>query len=101
MNVDEIITEYEEQWRQAALDGTAQWRGVHNSGEGPCAALVAGRDLQMRAAGLHTERWWLCTCGFGGSLWGAMIHLNDAPHRWTWERFAKDFREAWFEGLKR
>lgn len=96
MTRDEMLTRYEDAWRQAALDGVRQWRG------GPVPPSERRIDCALtilRALRCGTERVehlpWTCPqcCATGCTVAGAIIHLNDV-HRWDWLDFAKGFREV-------
>ena len=98
MTLDEILTAYEDGWRQAALEGRPQYFPSANRG-GFCAMNIAGSDLLMAAA--HTDVSWRCRdCGGRARLLtGVGIHLND-EHGWDWLRFATKFRNALAQGSR-
>ena len=109
MDLDEILTEYEALWRQAALDGRGQYIGEvcggsqdapQVSGPDPTCAMVlasvVGRDDLRQGAMVPSG--WTCDCGWrGGWITSVMMHLNNA-HHWTWDMFANKFRDALAQG---
>ena len=96
--VDEVLTAYEDLWRQAALENAKQMN-VNEDAPGPwrsCAWLAAeefGRkDLVMAA----TEAWVMfrspgTNFAYSVRLSGAMVITNN-DHHWTWLDFANKFR---------
>lgn len=111
MTREEIITQYEELWRGAALKGVKQMRGVAATLDGRqmfpneglhCAWLAPGREKVGRDTDLASASWQCPWCEYPrfagqGALGDVMIHLNN-QHGWTWDQFAGKFRDALVEG---
>jgi hypothetical protein len=118
MTRDEILTQYEDLWRRAALEDRQQYRGSACGGtrdDGPwewsegsptCAAVIpqktwADRGPLLSAAMAHLVVGWRCPhCGYthaAFTLATVMVHLNNA-HDWTWDMFANKFRDVLTEG---
>jgi hypothetical protein len=107
---DEIITEYEELWRKAALDdqrqfhhGPGLWE-TGTTGQAVCAFLYPAyvcADRLLGSAAIAVDTPWTCYCrARHTTMANAMIHLNNF-HSWNWDRFANKFRTTWQEGLTR
>ena len=93
MTLDEILTAYEDRWRQAALEGRGHWgRG------GTACALSIDPAL---AAHAYIRLPWRCpSCGtLTRLLSGVAVHLHD-DHRWTWLQFANKFRDVLAQGSR-
>jgi hypothetical protein len=109
MTLDEILTEYEDQWRGAALTDRRQMRGgpwPEPGDEAQCAASISlGSPIGMALRSLPVGGGRYCVeCEALGvsfmlvfSVVDLMVHLND-KHRWTWDMFANKFRDALREG---
>ena len=110
--LDEILTEYEALWRQAALNGTPQGRGDLCGGasnrrfarwrpDETCAWLIVSRyerSTVQHLAGVHNMTWHCPEDKFHAcSLSHVLMHLNNA-HDWTWDRLANKTRDALREG---
>ena len=111
--LDAILTEYEDLWRQAALENRNQFFGTvcggggvaHTGGGGGravCAMTIGAPTDSLVQLG---EKPWACPldgCAYEYShyLISAMMHLNNA-HHWTWDMFANKFRDALAQGMKR
>jgi PHP family Zn ribbon phosphoesterase len=106
--LDEILTAYEDLWRQAALEDHKQMFAGHGLSQargpyGSCAWLNAGTvgqdSLEDEAAHYRVD--WRCPeCGQREvTLACVMIHANNA-HRWDWTMFANKFRDVLAEGSK-
>ena len=116
MTRDELLTAYEDLWRQNALEDRKQVIGYACStrphvtltrGSGPfgsCAALtpyLAHGRLEVWYAAEREECSWRCACGYRTTgLRSVMIHMNN-EHEWTWDMFAGKFRDALAEGEAR
>ena len=106
VKVDEVLTAYEDVWREAALRGQAQFywptnnaypitfvRGVEPSS---CAASI-GRYLDSVRAAVQ----WRCPLGCDFEmlyLFDVLVHLND-QHRWTWDQLANKTRDVLVQGM--
>lgn len=111
LSLDAILTEYEDLWRQAALNNTghvsAGWIGpapewnlrpswtIEGVGETFCAASIRTRSADAEW-GLLTSTPIANQCPECGdrddrSMGELMTHLNDR-HGWTWLQFANKFR---------
>lgn len=109
MTLDELLTEYEHAWRAMDLAGVPQFYGSGADGipgnvEPWATCAWVGRPLDdrlSRAAERIFVRWRCVEDGCdwrAGSLAHAIIHLNNRHHR-TFAWFAKNFREAWQQGI--
>jgi len=105
--IDEVITDYEDLWRQAALEDRRQfftavaggtWRSVRGTHDPiVCAFVIAPCSLQDQT---DIPVAWICPeDGHTAPTLGCvMIHMNNA-HHWTWDMLSNKFREALQEGL--
>jgi hypothetical protein len=101
----EVIEQYEDAWRRAALEdrlhfysAEAYIEGDRMLGSMPSCAYLVGPSRLQRAA-LDVAVLWICRCGETSSaLSSALIHLNNT-HQWTWLDFASKFRDEWVRGL--
>ena len=102
MTLDEILTGYEDLWRQAALEGRPQYSPVSASATSeslPCAMTI-GRSRLLIAVIEIPVRWCCPTCGFRARKLSMVgIHLND-DHDWTWLDFANKFRDVLAQGSR-
>ena len=107
MTLNNILTEYEDVWRQAALEGRAQFYGKAAGGKeefevvpgATCAYLIASADLRERAEAAVLPQEWLCReDGYiTTAIIVVLIHLNNA-HHWTWDMLANKVRDALEQG---
>ena len=103
---DEILTACEDRWRQAALDGTPQfrgtayttsWREILRPDNSTCAVLILTGPRENHT-NLVFSTWHCLECGYRShSMWVAIVHLNNA-HDWAWDMFAGKFRDVWEAG---
>ena len=99
---DEILSEYEDIWRKAALEGRPQYSPVSASAASeslPCAMNIGGARLLI--AVIETPVQWRCPeCFFRARKLSMVgIHLND-DHDWTWLDFANKFRDVLAQGSR-
>lgn len=101
MTLDEILTEYEELWMKAALEGREQFHDPCNAPRGStCAWLVAPKELQSRVHEFLIPlraKCPICSRQFGYALANALIHLNNY-HKWTWDQLANKTRDILVQG---
>ncbi len=112
MTLEEILDRFETLWRAADRDNVPHFRGTRLPAQSEpfvlpvCAVLVAHQpdDREVARAASDFLGGWACgDCGFfddDHGLWASLLHLND-EHSWSFERFAKDFRTAYREGVAR
>ena len=99
MTLDEILTEYEGLWRQAALEGRTQFPNFSGPTYGGCAWEVPmhlGRPWLVLGTYLLT---WACPeCDERRySFSEVLFHLNDT-HRWDWLTLANKTRDVLQQG---
>ena len=100
--LDRLVTDYEDRWRAAALEGRPQFRGTACGGtitvNGGVCAWTIGEEHATLTIGVLVD--WRCPeCGWRAiRLPQVMIHLNNA-HHFNWLDLANKFRPTLEAGL--
>ena len=100
MTLDEILTEYEGLWRQAALEGRDQYPAQDGGGNyGGCAWECPHHLGRTELLHQHQGLDWTCPeCRRRlHSFMDVLIHLND-NHHWTWDMLANKTRDVLQQG---
>lgn len=102
ITIEDLLTAYEETWRDAALRDRRQFRVFPRGPDEVCAWFAIRNPAIKNAAGYHRVSWTCPICRYAACkvLSAVMVHLND-HHAWTWDMFANKFRDVLAEGQEK